>query len=239
VITGPSKLTVPQIEEIEKQTLRWVTQSVLDYAGEIFEEFHLSPDDADGVAEDVTQESMNRLAGFTLDKRRLYGTVDYRRARYVIFPELITRQALFLDSKAEKSASSGRIQINQSSMRVVFQRPDGTTINVPGGLGPEVTLSDGLDYLTTTVFAHYHYATLQSGRILRTIKLAALPNGRLESSYIASPTDNIWNVGPDAPTLGEAQRGRISFRKLKNKKSWRVQTILFASDGFVTFTWDD
>jgi hypothetical protein len=32
----------------------------------------------------------------------VYGNVDYKRARYIILPEEIIRQALFVDSKAEK-----------------------------------------------------------------------------------------------------------------------------------------
>lgn len=237
MITSPSALSLDEIEMIEKQTLRWVTQAILDYAPDVYLEFSGSPDDADGVAEDVTQESMNRLPGFTLDRRRLYGTVDYRKARYVIFPDLITKQALFLDSKAEKSASSGRIQINQSSIRVVFTRPDGTVVDVPGGLGTEITLADGSEYLTTTVFAHYHYR--EPPRTVKQIKIAALPNGRLEGRYIVSAADHIWNVGPDSPQRGEAQRARINFAKLKSKASWRVQTIVFDDAGTPTLAWSD
>lgn len=240
MLTDAAHLTLEQIETVEKQTLRWVAQALFDYSEEIWPEFRYSPDDADGVAEDVTQESLNRLSGFTLDKRRLYGTVDYRRARYAILPELIVRQALFVDSKAEKSASSGRLQINQSSIRVLFARPDGTPINVPGGLAPIFTLADDTAYLTTTVFAHYHYAEARSdGRTLRQIKVAALPNGALEGLYVVSPTDTIWNVGPDSPARGEAQRARLAFAKLKRKRNWRVQSIAFDPSGTPSFGWDD
>jgi type II restriction enzyme SfiI len=240
VLTGPASLTASQIEVIEMQTLRWAVQALLDYAPEIWDEFGNSPDDADGVAEDVTQESLVRLSGYNLDKRRLYGTVDYRRARYVILPELIVPQALFVDSKAEKAAASGRLQINQTSIRVLFQRPDGTVVDVPGGLTDTITLADGTAYLTTTVFVHYHYGESDAtGRSLRQVKVAALPNGRLEGSYVTSPTDTIWNVGPDAPTLGERQRARLSFDKLKARTNWRVQSIVFDAGGAPTFSWDD
>jgi Type II restriction enzyme SfiI len=240
MLRAANVLTDAEVEAIEKQTLRWVTQALLDYAPDIWDEFRNSPDDADGVAEDVTQESLNRLSGFSLDRRRLYGTVDYRRARYAILPEFITAQALFVDSKAEKSGASGRIQINQSSIRVMFQRPDGTIIDVPGGLGITVTLADGTTYLATTIFAHYHYvASPTDGRRLRQIKVIALPNGRLEATYVVSAADTIWNVGPDAPTRGEAQRARISFARLKARTAWRVQSIVYTTDGTFTFTWDD
>ncbi|HTA14156.1 MAG TPA: SfiI family type II restriction endonuclease [Solirubrobacteraceae bacterium] len=240
MLTEPASLTLPEIEEIEKQTLRWVVQAILDYApSEIWDEFRNSPDNADGVAEDVTQECLSRLSGYTLDKRRLYGTVDYRRARYAILPELIVCQALFVDSKAEQSGGSGRIQINQSSLKVLFAKPDGSVIRVPGGLTETVELADATTYLTTTVFVHYHYAESASAkRTLKQIQVVALPNGRLETDYVVSPTETIWNVGPDSPARGEAQRARIAFAKLKARASWRVQSIRFASDGRATFTWD-
>jgi hypothetical protein len=237
VLTAPATLNDAQIEAIEKQTLRWVVQALFDYAPEIWDEFKNSPDDADGVAEDVTQESLQRLSGYNLDKRRLYGTVDYRRARYAILPELIAPQALFVDSKAEKSASAGRLQINQSSIRVAFRRPGGAVVDIPGGLAQAITLADGTEYLTTTVFAHYHYA--DNPRILKSIKASSLPNGRLAGGYVTSADDTIWRVGPDSPARGEAQRARLSFAKLKGKRKWRVQTITFDEHGIASLTWDE
>jgi len=59
----------------------------------------------------------------------------------------------------------------------------------------------------------------------RRIIVAALPNGILQDHYNPTPKDGIWIVGPDAPTLGEEFRTRLSFAKLKVKKSWRVQEI--------------
>jgi hypothetical protein len=239
VIEDPNNLTSVQIEEIEKQSLRWATQAVFDYAPDTWDEFRNSPDDADGVAEDVTQEALTRLSGYTLDRRRLYGTVDYRRARYAILPELLTTQALFVDSKAEKSPSAGRLQINQSSIRIAFARPDGTVVDIAGALDPIIVLADQTPYLATTIFVHYHYADGDTGRTLKQILLAALPNGALETDYVASATDTIWIVGPDSPARGEAQRARLSFAKLKAKRNWRVQRITFNDAGVPSLTWED
>ena len=99
----PTTLTRDEIEAIEKLSMRWATQALLNFAPTAWDEFRNSPDDADGVAEDVTQEALNDLSGFAI-RQRLYGTVDYRQARYVILPDYMVRQALFIDSKAEKSA---------------------------------------------------------------------------------------------------------------------------------------
>jgi len=234
----PSTLSSPEIEAIEKLSMRSTTQALLNFAINAWDEFRNSPDDADGVAEDVTQEALRDLSGFPI-RQRLYGTVDYRQARYVFLPEYMIRQALFVDSKAEKSASSGRIQISQTSLRVLFLRGDGTTVNTAGGLQPVIPLTNGISYLATTLFVHYHYDELVAGRVLKAILIAALPNGKLESDYVISSVDHIWNVGPDSPARGEKQRARLSFAKLAQKKPWRVQRIVFDTQGHLTFTWQD
>jgi hypothetical protein len=232
------QLTQTDIERIEKQALRWAFRAIADYAGEAWLEFRNSPDDADGVAEDVTREALVGLQGYNLDVR-LYGRVDYRRTRYVILPELLTRQALFVDSKAEKSGSAGRLQTNQSSIRIAFRRPDGTAVDIPGAMDPIIMLSDGHPYLATTIFVHYHYREKEEVRTLRQIIVAGLPNGQLEANYVSDPDNTIWRVGPDAPTRGEAQRARLSFSKLAERKTWRVQRISFNDDGTPSFTWED
>lgn len=233
----PTTLTTAEIEEIEKLSMRATTQALINFAPSAWDEFRNSPDDADGVAEDVTQEALRDLSGFAI-RQRLYSTVDYRQARYVFQPDYMIRQALFVDSKAEKSASSGRIQISQTSLRVLFTRGDGTIVDMAGALQP-VEILNGVPYLTTTLFAHYHYEIIDIGRFLRAILVAALPNGKLESDYVLSSADHIWNVGPDSPQRGEKQRARLSFAKLERKRSWRVQRIVFDKSGQITFSWQD
>jgi len=61
-------------------------------------------------------------------QQRVYGTVDYKKARYVILPEQTVRQALFIDSKAEKENRSATIQMSQTSMWV-RQRRSGAEVN--------------------------------------------------------------------------------------------------------------
>lgn len=236
---SPDTLTISEIEAIEKLSMRWASQALFTFASAAWDEFKNSPDDADGVAEDVTQEALNDLSGFAI-RQRLYGTVDYRQARYVILPDYMARQALFVDSKAEKSASSGRIQISQSSLRVLFSRPSGTVVDVPGGLPEIISLSGDRRFLTTTIFIHYHYKGEQAtGRFLQAILLAALPNGKLADDYVTSATDTIWNVGPDSPLREEKQRARLSFARLASRRKWRVQRIHFDTRGHPSFSWQD
>ena len=97
----PINLSPDEIEEIEELTLRWIFQAVLDFGMESHEIFFNSPDSVKDIAEDVTRELLDRLSGFNV-QQRIYGNVDYKRARYIILPEKTVRQALFIDSKAEK-----------------------------------------------------------------------------------------------------------------------------------------
>ena len=91
----PDILSLNEIEEIEKLTLRWIFQAVYDF-GKAHEIFLRSPD---------RRELLDRLSGFNV-QQRVYGTVDYKKARYVILPDQTVRQALFIDSKAEKENRS-------------------------------------------------------------------------------------------------------------------------------------
>ncbi|HJS19390.1 MAG TPA: SfiI family type II restriction endonuclease, partial [Anaerolineales bacterium] len=74
-----------------------------------------------------------------------------------------------------------------------------------------------------------------SGNVLRSITLAALPNGMLQDHYNPTTKDTIWIAGRNAPSLGEEFRVRLSFSRLKGKARWRVQHIPMPPDEFV---WD-
>ncbi len=98
----PSTLDSEEIEKIETLTLRWIFHAILDFGMEAYEVFLHSPDSVKDIAEDITRELLDRLPGFNM-QQRVYGTVDYKRARYIILPEKTVRQALFIESKAEKN----------------------------------------------------------------------------------------------------------------------------------------
>ena len=234
---NPSNLTLSEIEQIEKFTLRWLFQSVIDFGSEAHSIFLNSPDEVKDVAEDVTRELLDRLPGFNV-RQRIFGTVDYKRARYVILPEQITKQALFVDSKAEKANSSGTIQMSQTSM-CVRQRRSGAEIDTKGFL-PEISEYSSEEYLTTTALVHYKYGdNTHDNHLLNEVTLAIIPNGKLQDMYNPNVDDNIWNAGRDAPTLGEDFRVRLNFRKLKAKSAWRVQRVYYeAHTGNCTGKWD-
>ncbi len=221
----PNTLTLDEIERIEKLTLRWIFQAVYDFGMEAHEIFLKSPDSVKDIAEDITRELLDRLSGFNV-QQRVYGTVDYKKARYVILPEETVRQVLFIDSKAEKKNRSATIQMSQTSLWIK-QKRSGLEVNEKGFL-PEVSEYGGKHYLTTTCLIHFMYDDDHEGiHHLREVTIAAIPNGKLQAIYNPSTDDGIWLAGRNAPTLGEDFRVRVSFSRLKDKTSWRVQTLIY------------
>ncbi len=221
----PDILSLDEIERIEKLTLRWIFQAVLDFGMEAHEIFLKSPDSVKDIAEDITRELLDRLSGFNV-QQRVYGTVDYKKARYVILPDETVRQALFIDSKAEKENRSATIQMSQTSLWVK-QRRAGSDVNEKGFL-PEISEYGGKNYLTTTCLIHFLYEDDDRGiHYLREVTIAAIPNGKLQDRYNPNPDNGIWLAGRNAPTLGEDFRVRVSFSRLKDKASWRIQTLTY------------
>jgi hypothetical protein len=224
----PDILSLDEIERIEKLTLRWIFQAVLDFGMEAHEIFLKSPDSVKDIAEDITRELLDRLSGFNV-QQRVYGTVDYKKARYVILPDETVRQALFIDSKAEKENRSATIQMSQTSLRV-RQRRAGAEVNEKGFL-PEISEYGGKNYLTTTCLVHFKYDDDDSTiHHLREVTIAAIPNGKLQDRYNPSADDGIWLAGRNAPTLGEDFRVRVGFSRLKDKANWRIQTLTYEQD---------
>jgi hypothetical protein len=222
LIEEMSGLTQQQIEDIEKLTLRWIFQATLDFGMQAHEVFLNSPDDVQDIAEDVTREILDRLPGFNV-QQRIYGKMDYKKARYVILPDQIVRQALFVDAKAEKDRRTATLQMSQISMEVRQNRA-GRVIKEIGFL-PHVCVYSDKQYLTTTAFIHFFYEDTNHRHHLRLATIFCVPNGKLQDRYNPSPDDGIWLAGRDAPTRGEDFRVRIGFSMLTTKSAWRVQRV--------------
>jgi len=224
-----------RLEEIEKASLRLVVQALVDYRELAIEIFRKEADLVADIGEDITREALDRMGMSKIDQR-LFGKIDYKRARYVFHPEYAIKQALFVDSKAEKIAGqkTATLQTSQFSL-VVKQIRVNTPIEVSGSLPTVLSVGDE-DFITTTIFVKYNYNKENESYVLKSITVAALPNGMLQARYNPDERDGIWLVGRNAPTLGEAFRVRLAFRKLKTKCKWRVQSIL-ASDE--TFIWEE
>ena len=227
------------IEQVEKTTLRMVVQAIYDFRDDAIEIFAGEADLVADIGEDITREALDRQ-GMPTIPIRLFGKIDYKRATYLFQPEYAVRQALFVDSKAEKleGARTATIQTSQTSMHIrqIRQRQP---VNVLGEMDTIAVVRD-VEYLTTTIFVKYNYsenAVYDPPNRLGSISVLCLPNGLLQHRYNPNASDGIWLAGRNAPTRGEAFRVRINLAALKNKANWRVQTI--AAEPAQTFTWDD
>lgn len=224
-ITAIASLTPDQIEGIEKLTMRWIFQALQDFGMEAHEIFLQSPDEVKDVAEDITREVLDRLPGHNV-QQRIFGTVDYKRARYVVLPEHLIRQALFVDSKAEKNSSNATIQMSQTSLRIRQMR-GGLEVDEEGLL-PAISQYGGHEYLTTTAFIHFGYEDDAIGKhVLKEATIFCLPNGRLQEYYNPNAQDTFWLAGRNAPSRGEDFRVRVGFSRLKEKATWRVQKLRY------------
>ncbi|RME42679.1 MAG: type II restriction endonuclease [Caldilineae bacterium] len=223
-----------RLEEIEKASLRLVVQAIYDYRETAAEVFREERDWVADIGEDITREALDKMGVARIDQR-LFGKIDYKRARYLFHPDYAIRQALFVDSKAEKVSGQGTatLQTSQFSM-TVRQVRGGRSIEAEGSL-PEILTVRGTGYITTTIFVKYNYEETSDDNVLKSITVAAVPNGLLQERYNPTPQDTIWLAGRNAPSRGEAFRVRLSFHRLKAKAGWRVQRISLSSPGFVWY----
>jgi hypothetical protein len=225
IVEDLSTLTSAQIEDIEKLTTRWLYHATFDFGMEAYEVFLKSPDEVKDIAEDITREVLDRLSGYNV-QQRIFGTVDYKKARYIVLPERMVRQALFVDSKAEKDNRTATIQMSQTSLRVRQVRAS-RIIDEAGLLRP-ISIYNDKQYLTTTALLHFMYEDVKHEHHLREVTICCLPNGLLQDRYNPSERETIWLAGRDAPTRGEDFRVRLSFTMLQAKAAWRVQRIAYS-----------
>lgn len=233
MLISPQQLCddLDRLEDIERASLRFVVQAIYNYRETAFEIFQEEGDLVADIGEDITREALDRLGMSKIDQR-LFGKVDYKRARYLFHPEYAIKQALFIDSKAEKVSGQGTatLQTSQFSM-IVRQIRSEEKVEVPGTL-PTILNVRNEEYLTTTIFVKYNYDEQDGEKTLKTITIAAVPNGLLQKKYNPDVKDTIWIAGRNAPSRGEAFRVRLSFSRLKKKSNWRVQKIPMSPQEF-------
>jgi hypothetical protein len=213
-----------RLEDIEKASLRLVVQAIVDFRQDAVEIFRQESDLVGDIGEDITREALDRL-GVSKIGERLFGKMDYKRARYLFHPDYAVKQALFVDSKAEQVSGQGTatLQTSQLSMSIRQTRA-GKDMDVSGKLPPILRIK-GTDFISTTIFVKYNYKEESKGNSLESIIIAAVPNGLLQEKYNPNHKDTIWLAGRNAPSLGEEFRVRLSFHRLKEKAAWRVQRI--------------
>lgn len=224
-----------RLEDIEKASLRFVVQAICDFRETAKAIFANEGDLVADIGEDITREALDKVGVSKIDQR-LFGKIDYKRARYFFHPDFAIKQALFVDSKAEKVDGQGTATLQTSQLSLtVKQIRSGQIMNVPGKL-PSVIEVGEQAYLTTTLFVKYNYRENPGKKnTLASITIAALPNGMLQEKYNPSPEDTIFLAGRNAPTLGEEFRVRLGFSHLKEKANWRVQKIEIEKE----FVWEN
>ncbi|RKH77440.1 type II restriction endonuclease, partial [Corallococcus praedator] len=133
-----------------------VSQAIFDYRQQAKFIFENETDKVADIAEDITREALDRMGVSKIDQR-LFGKVDYKRAKYLFLPDFAVRQALFVDSKAEETSGQGTatLQITQLSMRVRQTRA-GIVYDEQGRLPTIIDIGSN-SFLTTTNFVKYNY----------------------------------------------------------------------------------
>ncbi len=237
-------LSLDQIEEIEKLSLRLVFQALVWFAPQAWDFFDRSPDDPQDVAEDVTREALSSFGGFVL-RERLFGTIDFKQARWLPMPYGLVPQAMMVDSKAKKVNEQNRLdlQMSQVSMTVYLESKDRPILPL---LRPtmEFRFENGQtkQALTTVITAHYSYddkAKGQVGKWLRKLTLCAVPNGLLQERYSPNRQRTVFGVGKHSSGRGEEPRVRVYYETVRQFAHWRVQEINFDAHGKDAFAWED
>ncbi|PYS45583.1 MAG: type II restriction endonuclease [Acidobacteria bacterium] len=226
MLINPQELSADlnRLEEIEKSSLRLVAQALSDYRVSASEIFREESDQVADIGEDITREALDRLGMSKIDQR-LFGKIDYKRARYLFHPDYAVKQALFVDSKAEKISgqATATLQTSQFSM-IVRQIRARQQVEVQGKL-PTILIVKDEPYITTAIFVKFNYDEENGINELKSITVAAVPNGLLQDRYNINAQDTIWLAGRNSPKRGEEFRVRLNLARLKQKANWRVQRI--------------
>ena len=153
-------------------------------------------------------------------------------------PNQVIRQALFIDSKAEKTNGTATLQISQTSLEVRQER-NGSVVRVQGAL-PPIYAHKEEHFLSSSLFLHYFYEDVRTIHQLKEIIVCCVPNGLLQERYNPNEKVSFWRAGRNAPSRGEDFRVRVSFAELKKMANWRVQTIrVDANRRELLHQWDD
>ena len=238
------QLSLDQIEEVEKLSLRLAYQALVWFAPQAFDFFNRSPDDPEDIGEDITREAVGAFPGFPI-RERLFGTIDFKQARWFPSHYGLIPQALMIDSKAKKTEEVYRLDLQMSQVSMVANleaKPEPLTPLLRQTMDIQFEGNEVRPALTTVLTVHYTYADKAEGQIGKTlakITLCAVPNGLLQERYSPSRERTVFNVGKHSSGRGEDPRVRIVYETMRAFAPWRVQDIFFDDGGRDTFAWRD
>jgi len=231
-----SDLTDDQIEDIEKQTLRTIVQALQDYsreAKEIFENtFADTGDEITNLGEDVVQYALEVAELFPINKR-LAGSIDYKRVRWMPSPYGLIPQALLVDAKAAKECNRTTLQQSQLPFDADFKvhnRPDSMTAGIPH-LSIRMASGREITALSTSIFVHMYYEDNDTQtapfRRLKSIIVLAVPHYRLKAKYNPDSETSYFGKGKESTARQEARRIRIYFDRFRKACPWRYQELKY------------
>jgi hypothetical protein len=253
VPAGPRRIEF--IENLERETLRQLTQSVQEMSLYFKRLFDTTPVpfgvDRDShfsrLCEHLVRRAVDRADIEPLDDY-YEGEFDTRRVRWYPTSLGTIAQDLRVDAKASTETTRTRLSAQQFPMSAEIELANGTIIRsqrriaphtiirprlIPSVAGPQRARTAAIAAITTTVFIHLHYATPQQ---LRSIFLIAAPHQYLKSRYNPSArTNHLWSAGPGPD---DARRTRLNFRRLRDNpfSRWRLQHLIYPNPSLMTYT---
>jgi|SRR6185295_8631296 len=111
MLIDPATLTAdfPRLEEIEKASTRFVTQAMLNFREEAAQIYQNERDKPQDIGEDITREALDRLGVSKIDQR-LFGKMDYKRARVTSFTRTTRLGRRYLWTQKPKTSPEGERQ---------------------------------------------------------------------------------------------------------------------------------
>jgi hypothetical protein len=244
-------LSLAEIEQLEKATLRVIVQALQEYSWEAKQIFDKTAADSETevivLAEDILQYALEVAELYPINKRYA-GFIDYKRVRWFPTPFGLIPQALLVDAKASTENNRDTLQRSQLPMDAEFRDAKGKAHTLSAGVLPHLEIVfDGdvvLGAISTSILVHFYYVNKSSEpgthRDLKSIFVLALPHARLKSKYNPSPDHTFFGQGKHSPARGEAARIRVYFSRFREMCPWRFQQLSFSSpSGYTDPIWRD
>lgn len=244
-------LSLPEVEALEKATLRVIVQALQEYSWEAKQIFDSTQAESETevivLAEDILQYALEVAELYPINKRYA-GFIDYKRVRWFPTPFGLIPQALLVDAKASTENNRDTLQRSQLPMDAEFQDTKGQVHKLSAGVLPHLDIEfDGgttLGAISTSILVHFYYEnkTKRAGcfRDLKSIFILALPHARLKPKYNPGPQTTFFGQGKHSPARGEAARIRVYFNRFKDMCPWRFQTLTYSKpDDYAIAAWRD
>jgi hypothetical protein len=250
VLQDYHQITLDQIEQVEKQTLRVIVQALQEYSREARDIFENTPAPSEAeiivLAEDLVQYALEVAECYPINKR-FAGFIDYKRVRWISTPFGLFPQVLLVDAKASTENNRETLQQSQLAIDADFTSK-GVAVRMRAGVPPhmEVVMADAsiVPAITTSAFIHFYYEDMARTnapyRRLRSIFAMLLPHQSLKPRYNPDATTTFFGQGKHSPARLEVPRIRVYFGRLRAMSPWRLQELQYVEgQQYATPLWRD